>query len=323
MEQENKEQLNQIVESLKDISKSLNRDPQAEFYHSETHCPSCGRFVGTETRCPYCQTETQKRLSIRIFKVISVLLSTLGLIMLLFYARSVNTPSLDIKDIGPLSNFGHFSISGVAQDDCSINKNWGTVSFYLVQHYDKDGKRVNDPQMFKFCETKEIRVSAYKNIAENIYVENLPRKGEQVVVEGQVSVKQGVATLIINAPEHIKTFFDPNKPRKALDAPNQKKKANIISIDSPEKITAQHVNKLVKLTGTVKISQNLENDCSQILLENGTAEGFIVFIPQFSKKDIVLPNAGTKIEVVGPVKEYNGKLEVTINKKQDYKELQK
>ena len=66
MEQENKEQLNQIVESLKDISTSLKRDPQAELYHSETHCPSCGRFVGTETRCPYCQTETQKRLSIRI-----------------------------------------------------------------------------------------------------------------------------------------------------------------------------------------------------------------------------------------------------------------
>ncbi len=323
MEQENNvRQLNEIATSLKDLVSSLKKDPQAEKYHSETHCPSCGRFVGTETRCPYCQTETQKRLSIRIFKVISVLLSTLGLFMLLYYARAVKTPELDLDKIGPLSNFGHFQISGYAQDDCSVNKNWGTVSFYLIQYYNKAGQKVTDPKKFNECETKEIRVTAYKNVAENIDVNNLPRKGEEVVVEGQVSVKQGVATLIINAPEHLKTYYNEHQTRKPLVDPSNKKKANIIPLASPDKITNKFIHKTIKVSGIVKESMNLDKDCAQILLENGTPEGFMVFIPKLSKTGIVLPQSGTKVEVTGQVKEYFGKLEITINKNQDYKVLQ-
>ncbi|MFA6749509.1 MAG: hypothetical protein WCS82_06500, partial [Candidatus Riflebacteria bacterium] len=66
-------------------------------YHQETHCQSCGRFVGVFTRCPYCQALTQKRMSIRVFKVLSVLLSTVGLLLLLFYARNVKTPETKIS----------------------------------------------------------------------------------------------------------------------------------------------------------------------------------------------------------------------------------
>ena len=128
----------QIAESLKSIASSLNKDPQAERYHAETHCPSCGRFVGTETRCPYCQTEIQKRLSIRIFKVISVLISTLGLAMLLFYARHVKTAEVSIKELTPLSNFAHVRIIGYAEKDAVPNQ-WGSISFNVIQYFDKKG----------------------------------------------------------------------------------------------------------------------------------------------------------------------------------------
>ena len=141
MEKENNAQLTQIAESLKNIETSLNRDTQAERYHSETHCPSCGRFVGTETRCPYCQAETQKRLSIRIFKVISVLISTLGLAMLLFYARHVETAKVNINELTPLTNFAHVRIVGYADKDAVMNQ-WGTLSFNVIQFYDKNGKEL-------------------------------------------------------------------------------------------------------------------------------------------------------------------------------------
>ncbi len=322
MEQENTSQLKQITDSLKEISESLNKDPRAEQYHSETHCPSCGRFVGTETRCPYCQTETQKRLSIRIFKVISLLLSTLGLLMLLFYARTVKTPEIMIKDIGPLSNFGHFAISGYAEKDCNLTQ-WGTISFTLLQYYDKDGNKVTDPQKFKDSEKKEIRVTAYKNIAEKIDLRNLPRKGEEVLVEGQISVKQGVASLIINAPEHLKTFYDSSIVRNDLSASNESKgKYTLIQIDSLNKVTKDLKNKFVKTVGVVKDTQILLNDCAQVLLEDGTNDGFIVYVPNYTEKGIMLPKSGTRIEVTGKVSEYNGKLEIVIDKKQDMKELQ-
>ncbi len=323
MEQDNNRQLTQISESLKEISESLNKDPQSQKYHSETHCPSCGRFVGTETRCPYCQTETQKRLSIRIFKVISVLLSTLGLLMLLFYARTVKTPEIDIKEIGPLSNFGHFAITGYAENDCSLTK-WGTISFTLVQYYDREGNRIADTDKLNQFEKKEIRVTAYKNIAEKIDIKNLPRKGEEVYVEGQISVKQGQASLIINAPEHIKTYYDSSVVRKDLTVPpDTKKKQAPIQIDSLDKINKELLNKIVKTTGVVKDVTMLENNCAQVLLENGINEGLIVYFPQYPNKGITLPTTGANIEVTGIVQEYNGKLEIIINKKQDYKELQK
>ncbi len=317
MEQENKKELNQIAESLKEIASSMNKDPQAERYHSETHCPSCGRFVGTETRCPYCQTETQKRLSIRIFKVISVLISTLGLLMLLFYARNVKTPEAKITELGPLTNFAHVRIVGFA-DKAVTRSKWGTLSLTVNQYYDKNGELVFDTNRLKDCEKHQIRVTAYKKVADNIDDSLLPKQGDLVDVEGQVRVQQGEASLLINAPEHFRTESDVEK--SASNTNNEKCIFNTMDfqIVTPEVIDVEMVGSRVMVFGTVKSVQPVENDCVVIRLENGKVNGIPVFVPAFSKKKIAMPQVGDKIEVRGMVKKYQNEIEVSVEKGTDY-----
>ena len=319
----------EIAESLKSIAATLNKDTQAERYHAETHCPSCGRFVGTETRCPYCQTEIQKRLSIRIFKVISVLISTLGLAMLLFYARHVKTAEVSINELTPLSNFAHVRIIGYADKDATMNQ-WGTLSFNVIQFFDKNGKLVTDRHKFKDCERKEIRVTAYKKVAEQVNDADKPRQGEEVEVEGQVRVQQNVASLLVNAPEHIRAIYDEKKERKPLaksnyhpQTPNQKVNVNILPT-KVEEITDKLIKKSVKVFANVKSVMPVENDCVIIRLENGTENGLSVFVPSFSKKKMAFPPIGSKVEVFGTVENYNNpmtnttELEISLKKGYEY-----
>lgn len=330
MEQENNGQLNQIAEALQSIAGSMNRDPQAERYHAETHCPSCGRFVGTETRCPYCQTETQKRLSIKIFKIISVLISTLGLIMLLFYARNVQTPVVAINELGPLSNFAHVRIVGFAAQDAKINK-WGTLSFNVIQFVNEKGEIETDRTKFKDCNKIEIRVNAYKKVTADIDPARLPHRFDEVDVEGQIRVQQSEASMLINAAEHLRVKASSPENRAALpqanfDRPGAMERppfnpANFKPI-APQAVVREMIKQPVKIVGLVKEAQQVENDCVIIKLDNGTEKGFPIFIPEFSKKQIALPTAGQVLECFGNVKDYKGELEVEINNRGYAKAIQ-
>ena len=309
----------QIAESLKSIASSLNKDPQAERYHAETHCPSCGRFVGTETRCPYCQTEIQKRLSIRIFKVISVLISTLGLAMLLFYARHVKTAEVSIKELTPLSNFAHVRIIGYAEKDAVPNQ-WGSISFNVIQYFDKNGNLVTDKNKFSNCERQSIRVTAYKKIAEQIKDDDKPRQGEEVEVEGQVRVQQEVPSLLINAPEHLKAIYDEKAERKPLS----KNVDTDITPTNIEEISEKLINNNVKVFGNVEAVYLLDKDCATIRIGNGTKNGFPIYVTSFSKRVPSIPQIGNKVEVFGTVENYTNpqtnttELEISLKKSHEY-----
>ncbi len=326
MEQENNGQLNQIADALQSIAGSMNRDPQAERYHAETHCPSCGRFVGTETRCPYCQTETQKRLSIKIFKIISVLISTLGLLMLLFYARNVQTPVVAINELGPLSNFAHVRVVGYAAQDAKINK-WGTLSFNIIQFVNENGQIETDRSKFRNCNRIELRVNAYKKVTADIDPARLPKRFDEVDVEGQIRVQQNEASMLINASEHLRIIASGKENRDAQPAfgrDNDRPSNQIPNLEpiAPQAIGREMIRKPVKIVGLVKESQQVENDCVIIKLDNGTENGFPIFIPEFSKKQITLPQAGQVLECLGNVKEYKGELEVEINNRGYVKVMQ-
>ena len=103
-----KEQNGQLSEEQNRAESSEYSNPQEKRYYEETHCPSCGRFVGTLSRCPYCQTETQKRLSIRVFKIISRYFSEIPCLSAIsfsgtkvseFFASEGNTMSGLIEDV--------------------------------------------------------------------------------------------------------------------------------------------------------------------------------------------------------------------------------
>jgi DNA/RNA endonuclease YhcR with UshA esterase domain len=267
-----------------------------ERYHQETHCQSCGRFVGVYTRCPYCQALTQKRLSIRVFKVISVLTSTVGLLMLLFYARHVQTPEVKISDLGPLSNFAHVRIVGEVETSYGVHPKWGSLGFVIAQGDDE--KR------------QTIRVSAYSKVAREIQAGKLvPQKGDIVSVEGQVRFQKDAASLLINAHEHL-TFI-----RRENSSESNEMQATPVEAD---KVDQTMVDKLVSITGSVLTTREFAGKGLIVNLDNGK-EGFPVWVPSFVLDGDPRLHPGDLVEAVGTVETFRDKLEVKVSKKGNFK----
>lgn len=265
-----------------------------ELYKKQTHCQSCGRFVGVYTRCPYCLALTEKRLSIRVFKTIAVLTSTVGLIMLLFYARTVQTPEIKIADIGPLSNFAHVRVVGEVATSYGIHPKWGSLGFIIKQ----TGKDSEDT----------IRVSAYSKVAKEIAEKKLvPDRGDIVSVEGQVRYQKDSASLLINAYEHI--AFIKRAPKIKAQPPKTVE---------PTQITTDLVEQIVNTTGSVLSTKVFEGSGVIVNVDNGKG-GFPVWLPEANMTDKTPIKPGDLIEATGKIKLYKGNVELEVNKKGDFK----
>lgn len=272
---------------------NTNLTPEEQRYHKETHCPSCGRFTGIFTRCPYCQALINKRLSIQAFKWIAVLTSTVGLMMLLFYARHVKTPEVKIKDLGPLSNFAHVRVQGKVDRSFGIHPQWGSLGFIIAQS--EEGK-----------EPLTIRVSAYSKVAKDIEARNLvPAKGDEVSVEGQVRFQKDSPSLLINAPEHIKII------KKSDNVPEE-----IKNVD-PDKLGHNHLNTFVCVTGSVLSTKSFATGMI-INIDNG-ASGLPVWVPKQYLEEGLELHPGDLIEATGKVETFKDKLEVKVMREKSFK----
>lgn len=262
-------------------------------YHQETHCQSCGRFVGVFTRCPYCQALTQKRMSIRVFKVLSVLVSTVGLLLLLFYARNVKTPETKISDLGPLSNFAHVRIKGIVTQSYGVHEKWGSLGFVV-----SEGGNDNPVT---------IRVSAYSKVAKAIAeADNIPKKGDYIYVEGQVRFQKDSASLLLNAPEHIEFI------KKAVDEPE------IVSFVELDSINSTISGKLVRTTGNINAKQSFPTGML-LTLDDGSAKGFKVWIAKNLWDERQNPDVGDLVEITGKVASFKGEIQINLLKKGDLK----
>lgn len=264
---------------------------QEELYKQQTMCPSCGRFVGTYTRCPYCQALTQKRLSIRIFKYISVLTSTFGLLLLLFFARNIKTQKVNIADLGPLSNFAHVRIEGVVTKSYGLHPKWKSLAFVVAQG--RGEKR------------KTIRISAYSKTAKKIAKEGkIPNEGDLISVEGQVRFQKETPSLLINAPELLVI-----KKRAKV---KKQKKFELVKV-SPNEVKHELLGRFVTVTGSVITTKSFDSG-TLVSLDNGKS-GLPVWIPKNCLPDEFNLAPGDLISATGKVETFKGKLEVKVNRK--------
>ena len=105
--------------------------PGLESQSGETVCPSCGRFVGTASKCPYCGAKAGKRMSLVAIRWAAVLLSTVGLVLLYAMARTRDPERIRIGDIEPTMNFGLVRLSGEVKSNPRPFKNGNGMSFYV------------------------------------------------------------------------------------------------------------------------------------------------------------------------------------------------
>ncbi|MBF0499786.1 MAG: hypothetical protein HQM09_06620 [Candidatus Riflebacteria bacterium] len=267
-------------------------------YNEETHCPSCGRFVGIYERCPYCQALTRKRLSIRVFKVIAVLTSTVGLALLLFFAQTIKTPEVKIDQLGPLSNFAHVRVIGTVERSYGVHPQWKSLAFTLAQTDSKG-------------EARTIRVSAYAKVATDIEKQKkVPLDGDEISVEGQVRFQKDSPSLLINAPEHlsiIKRAEEETVEQTSLE---------------PAQVSKEHLGKMVTVKGGVADVAGFPRGML-VRLEDG-GQGLAVWLPSKLADDMNLSiQAGDIVEAKGKVKPYKDSLEIEVTSQTGFKVLEK
>lgn len=103
--------------------------PGHETQSGEMACPKCGRFVGAATKCPYCGAKVEKRMSLVAIRWAAVLLSTVGLVLLYWMAKTREPELVRIGDIETTMNFGLVRLSGEVRNDARPFKNGNGMSF--------------------------------------------------------------------------------------------------------------------------------------------------------------------------------------------------
>ena len=99
--------------------------PGHETQSDDINCPSCGRFVGPASRCPYCKAKIPRRMSLVVFQWAAIFLATVGLFLLYLMARSREVPVVMLGNIQPTMNFGQIRVVGQAATDGRIFRNGG------------------------------------------------------------------------------------------------------------------------------------------------------------------------------------------------------
>ena len=122
--------------------------PGHETQSDEMNCPACGRFVGAVTKCPYCGSKVEKRMSLVAIRWAAVLLSTLGLFLLYMMAKHREIPVVLLGDVKPTMNFGQIRVVGQVDSDARTFKNGGmgfnvsdgtgTIMVFVSQKQAKD-----------------------------------------------------------------------------------------------------------------------------------------------------------------------------------------
>ena len=122
--------------------------PGHETQSNEMNCPACGRFVGAVTKCPYCGSKVEKRLSLVATRWAAVLLSTVGLFLLFLMAKHRDIPVVMLGNIKPTMNFGQIRVVGQVDSDArtfksggmgfNVSDGTGTIMVFASQKQAKD-----------------------------------------------------------------------------------------------------------------------------------------------------------------------------------------
>jgi DNA/RNA endonuclease YhcR with UshA esterase domain len=151
--------------------------PGHETQSDEMNCPNCGRFVGAITKCPYCGSKVEKRMSLVAVRWAAVLLATIGLFLLYMMAKHRDIPVVLLGDIKPTMNFGQIRVVGQVDSDARAFKSGG-MGFNV-----SDGTGT----IMVFVSQKQAKELGEKNL--------VPQAGDSISFAGGLNISDEEASM--------------------------------------------------------------------------------------------------------------------------------
>lgn len=218
--------------------------PGHETQSDEMNCPSCGRFVGAVTKCPYCGAKVSKRMTLTATRWAAVLLATIGLFLLYLMARNREITVVQLGKIEPTWNFGLVRVEGTVATDARPFKSGRGMSFNV-----DDGTG----RMVVFTTERQMDELKERNL--------VPKAGDRIGFDAQLNISDDKSNLKLSG---LKTFVLERAPADAvrigdLDVKLSGKTVTIVGQTVSLKAPAENTNQPWKLklsdgTGETEVS---------------------------------------------------------------------
>lgn len=171
--------------------------------HEETHCKSCGRFIGALEVCPFCRNFNPKRLSVRLVKYLTPIISVLGLFVLHYIGVHYGNPEVKLDTLTKRSNFAQITTNA------TVN---APLRYYAATG---KGEEAGGSVEFEIDDgTALMLVRCYDDATRELAeAKKLPAFGDRVKVRASFQYKGKGGFLILGSEKGID--IDRPKPEKA------------------------------------------------------------------------------------------------------------
>ena len=184
--------------------------PGHETQSSEMNCPSCGRFVGAVTKCPYCGAKVEKRMSLVSIRWAAVLLATLGLFLLWLMAVKRDIPVVKLGDVKATMNFAQIRVEGVADSDARTFRSGGGMGFNF-----SDGTGT----IMVFISQKQAQEMVERNL--------VPKAGDQVSFAGGLNISDDRSSMRLLSVDEFQIVRAPASAVRLADITTEMKGSSV------------------------------------------------------------------------------------------------
>ena len=262
---------------------------------SDANCPSCGKFVGPYEKCPYCQANLKKRLSLKLVKRISVIGSIVGLIMLWYASKMQEIPVVKVSSITERMNNALVEVVG-AIVAARFDETKNNFSYTVAD------------------ETGKMKLNGFNALTDfkKAFGDNMPQEGDKIRVAGQLNISEkfGVSMFIKN-PKRIvvvEKYIVCEKKIKDITVKDAKKSFCFkVTIEDVEREFS--VGKSVSVSdGTGSISLTVFNSDFEKITDTATRE------------NLLFP--GAEYRMVATVDSYRGAIQLKLKNPENPKNLE-
>jgi DNA/RNA endonuclease YhcR with UshA esterase domain len=237
----------------------------------ESLCPSCGHFVGAYEKCPYCGAELKKRMSLKLWRRISVI-GAVGGILIMWYAAAKMEPELvQVAAIKETHSNAIVRINGIVTDR-GLDAARGMIRL-----------RVADA-------TGDISVVGFQVLPKLQKLGNLPKVGDSIDITGQVQISDQYGTsLFLNIPHRL----------KILEA-SPAREAKISQLND------SWINSKAVVSGAVKYASRY----GKATITDGVEELVVILDPANLGEDVPELKVGEGVKVTGVIGDSKGKMAI-------------